>query len=164
MRTTHLINHLERHRSLVAGRSVLELGAGTGAVGLAAAACGAARVVLSDADSVVTIKSGHGLWEERTRLASLAANVALNNEAIDGAVVGVEALRWGEQAHLAALAAVQPGGFDTIVASDVLYSPREYDALAATVHALASADALVLLAYPIRHGEVQLLAAAGTGV
>ena len=58
----HLIAHIAAHRALVSGRSVLELGAGTGAVGLAAAACGASRVVLSDADSVVTLKV-HGTLE-----------------------------------------------------------------------------------------------------
>lgn len=148
----HLIRHIEQRRALVAGRTVLELGAGTGAVGLAAAACGAARVVLSDADSVVTIRSG-GEWEERTRLASLADNVTLNQEAICGAAVSVEPLRWGEGAHLAQLTAAQPAGFETLIASDVLYAPREYDALAATVHALAAKDALVLIAFPVRHGD-----------
>ena len=44
---------------------------------------------------------------ERTR--NTADNVALNDEAID-AVVSVEALRWGEQTHLATLAELQPGG------------------------------------------------------
>lgn len=39
---------LGRHRYLVAGKRVLDLGAGTGVVGLAAAQCGAKDVVLTD--------------------------------------------------------------------------------------------------------------------
>ena len=58
----------------------------------------------TDADSVVTLKGEADGWEERTRLGSLADNVALNHEAIDGTHVSVEPLRWGEEAHLSAAA------------------------------------------------------------
>jgi predicted nicotinamide N-methyase len=42
---------LSRHPELVVGREVLEVGAGLGAPGLTAAACGASRVALTDVDS-----------------------------------------------------------------------------------------------------------------
>lgn len=123
---------------------------GSGAVGLAAAALGATPVVLSDAPSTATL-AGDGGWEERSRLTTLQDNVLLNGER--AATVSVEALRWGDAAHISALAARWPAGFQTIVASDVLYSPRMYDALAATIHALAAADAAVIFSYPERHGD-----------
>ena len=65
----------------------------------------------------------------------------------------VAPLRWGDAAHLAQLARRAPRGFETLLASDVLYAPREYAALARSVHALAADGATVLLAYPERHGE-----------
>ena len=145
----HLIGYLDRHRSVVQGRTVLDLGAGTGAVGLAAAALGASRTVLSDADSTVTVASSNG-WEERGRLATLADNVTLNGR---DDVMSVEALRWGDDAHLSSLSARWPNGFETIVASDVLYSPRMYDGLETTIRTLAAADAVVVLSYPVRHGD-----------
>lgn len=145
-----LIRYLEQHRRLVESRTVLELGAGTGAVGLAAASMGAAHVVLSDADSTATLDGANG-WEERSRLASLADNVSLNG--IED-VVSVAALRWGDENHVEALRRRWPQGFATVVASDCLYSPRMYDALYATISTLASAeDAAIVLAYPVRHGD-----------
>ena len=41
-------------------------------------------------------------------------------------------------------------------AQDLLYSQRNYAALATTIHALAAADATVLFSYPVRHGEEHL--------
>jgi len=146
-----LISYIDRHRStLIQNRTVLELGAGMGAVGLAAAALYAKHVVLSDADSVATLAGEHG-WEERGRLATLADNAKLNGER--AAAVSVEALSWGDPVHLCDLSARWPDGFETILASDCLYSPRNYDALEATILSLAAADAVVVLSYPVRHGE-----------
>jgi predicted nicotinamide N-methyase len=148
----HLIHFLEEHRPLVQARTVIELGAGTGAVGLSAAALGAKLVVLSDSDSTVTLQGVDGL-EEHSRLAMLRDNAQLNGTR--AANVSVAPLRWGEATHLEALATLCPGGFETIIASDVLYSPRHYDELATTIDALAAraADTRVILSYPVRHGE-----------
>lgn len=48
-----LAHYIMTHPEVVAGRSVLELGAGVGLVGIAAAAAGAASVVISDGDDKV---------------------------------------------------------------------------------------------------------------
>lgn len=146
----HLIEYLNVHREVVKDRIVLELGAGTGAVGLAAAACGAQSVVLSDADTTATLEGEHG-WEERSRIATLGENVRLNGKIT--AAVHVQPLRWGDHAQIAAIAAGWPGGFGTIVGSDVLYSPRLYDGLAATIRTLAAYDSRVVLSFPERHGD-----------
>ena len=127
-------------------RTVLELGAGTGAVGLSAAALGASHVVLSDVDSTATLAGEQG-WEERGRLLTLEENVRLNGERAKG--VSVQALRWGDDAHIAELCTRWPHGFETVVGSDILYSPRMYGALAATIHAFATD--LLILAFPVRH-------------
>ena len=148
----HLIRHLESHASLVHNKTVIELGAGTGAVGLAAAALGASRVVLSDADSTATLCGENGQWQERGRLATLRENAELNGDR--AASVSVEALRWGDDEHLTSLSSRWPGGFETIVGSDVLYSPRMYGALRHTIHTLAAPNAATLVfAFPVRHGD-----------
>lgn len=147
----YLIRYLDRHREhLLQGRTVLDVGSGTGAVGLAAAAMGASSVILSDADSVATLATDVG-WEERRTLAVLEENVALNGER--AAAVRVQPLRWGCSEHIDQLREIAPAGFDTICASDVLYYPQStYAALATTIRALAADDAAVVLSYRVRHG------------
>lgn len=163
-----LIRHCERHAArLLHGRQVLDLGSGTGAVGLAAAALGAAHVVLSDADSAATVSTDVG-WQESSVLRALAQNVADNPASVQAAV-SVRRLRWGSRADIAALRARWPAGFDTIVMSDTLYYKPEdtYAGLAATIRALAAAEARVAISYMVRHGRehsfVDLLRAGGGG-
>jgi predicted nicotinamide N-methyase len=153
-----LIRHLERHPSrLLHSKTVLDAGSGTGAVGLAAAAFGAAHVVLSDADSAATMSTELG-WQESSVLQTLRDNVALNGEPVRSRV-SVAELRWGDAAHAAALRRRFPSGFDTIVSSDTLYyNPEDtYDALAWTIRTLAAESARVVLAYMVRHGQEHAL-------
>ena len=149
-----LVRHLERNAdTCLVGKTLVDLGCGTGAVGLAAAAFGAKHVVLSDADSAATVSTENG-YQSSSVLEELRGNVALNPARVQS-VVSVEELQWGNAEHIAALLRRWPGGFDTIVASDVLYyKPEEtYDALAQTIRALAAPAARVVLAYMVRHGH-----------
>ena len=164
----YLIRHMERNPECIRGKAVIDLGSGTGAVGLSAAAIGAEHVVLSDADSAATISTDLG-WQERSTLETLALNVALNSAHVQAAV-GVEALCWGDSSQIAALLQRHPRGFSAVLLSDLLYyKPEEtYDTLAATIRALAAADARVILSYRVRHGMehtfVDLLTKGGTVV
>lgn len=75
-----LARHALEHPGLVAGRRVLDLAAGSGIVGIAAARAGAAAVLASDSDA-------------RARVAA-ARNAALNGVAVDvvGDLVGEQAV------------------------------------------------------------------------
>lgn len=64
-----LIAHLAAHPDLVAGKRVLDLGAGSGLVGIAAAKLGAARVIASEVDPVAC--------------QIIALNAALNGVAVE---------------------------------------------------------------------------------
>ena len=144
----HLIEYLNVHREVVKDRIVRARCWNRRRT--TAAACGAQSVVLSDADTTATLEGEHG-WEERSRIATLGENVRLNGKIT--AAVHVQPLRWGDHAQIAAIAAGWPGGFGTIVGSDVLYSPRLYDGLAATIRTLAAYDSRVVLSVPERHGD-----------
>lgn len=156
-----LVHYLETHAAdLVEGRRVLDVGAGTGGVGLAAAMMGAKAVVLSEADTPASAATPHG-WQTRSTLALLADNVALNG-ALVASVTSVAELRWGCREHAEKLlgstcpADGTATGFDTLTLSDVLYytEPQVHEALAETVRTLAKRDgASVVVAYKVRHGH-----------
>ena len=150
---TPLIKYLSRHRErLLDDRNVLELGAGTGAVGLSAAKMGSPRhVVLSDTDLTAALVTEAG-WQEQSTLEQLSENVELNR--LSAAAVSVVELRWGECAQRGALLERYPGGFDTVVASDVLYYPqRTYSRLVGAIDALVAPSGAVVLSYKVRHGD-----------
>ena len=127
-----------QHELCLRGTSVLDIGAGTGALGLCCAALGA-NVVLTDFAIPV--------------LRLLAANTAANTPILAGRCVPPRVVQfdWRKQfpisaAEVTALSsarrsAADGGGaavaFDYIVASDVLFSPELVDDLAAVLTALS---------------------------
>jgi len=124
--------HLCAHPELVRGRRVVDLGAGTGLVGLVAAALGASQVVLSDLP---------------TALPLLRRN-ALQNIAACGDNVHVEALRWGD-----------PVGpvferCDVVIGCEIIYQHDEDTcrALVDTMKQLAGPTGVCLFAYEFRDG------------
>jgi predicted nicotinamide N-methyase len=101
-----LTRYLCAHPHLVAGKRVVELGAGAGCVGLACAALGAAHVVISDiSDAALSLcrdNVARNLW--------LAPRVS------------VAPCAWGDGSSIAALSRLAGGGgFDVVVASEVVY-------------------------------------------
>jgi predicted nicotinamide N-methyase len=108
---------LWRHRRLVSGQTVLELGAGVGTAGLAAAACGASRVVLTDINEAA--------------LRCARANCTRNGDVVQS-VAAVAHLDWARPPMLDAadeaeahadeegVAALLRKPFDILLAADVV--------------------------------------------
>ena len=112
-------------RKAVQGARVLELGSGTGAVGLFAAGCGASSVLLTDGDA---------------SLCSLAADNARDNAALmPDATVTTMRYRWGGSVEALG------GPFDLALASDLTYEPAAhgapvvYELVAAAPHGVYTA-------------------------
>lgn len=128
--------------ALVRGRRVVELGAGLGLVGAAAAALGAAHAVLTDCEEALPL-----LERNRRRLAE------------DGVAVHVARLHWGCAADHEALLggtakadAAEPSAFDVVLASDVVVAGFDTAALFASCKALLarSSSGLLLLGFEFR--------------
>ena len=120
-----LADELFLRPQLVSGKRCLELGAGLGLAGLAAALAGAERVLLSDRESRATL----------CILDSASAN------GLKPAQVAVASLDWDS---------TQPTGLeasiDVLLLADVLYQRDSVAALARLVASLLSATGVVLLA------------------
>ena len=113
-----LLDHPER----VAGRSVLDFGAGSGLVAIAAAKAGAASVLAAEIDHFAA--------------AAIAANAALNHVAIAVTTTDV-------------LDAVGPR-WEVVTAGDVCYERPMADRVTGWLRGLAARGALVLLGDPGR--------------
>ena len=105
----------------LAGRpTVVEVGAGTGLLGLAAACAGASAVIVTDLAANVP---------------RMAANIEANAAAIEavGATVEARALPWGDAD---AAFEVAPEGCDLVLGADLCYNPDLFDPLLETIHEL----------------------------
>lgn len=120
--------------------SVLELGSGTGAAGLALAAALPARAVLSDLPDA---------------LPNLRHNTDLNAPllASAGGAASVVALPWGNAAAMRDVAAAQAEAeaeappFDLVVASDVVYYEALVDPLIETLRFFVKGEVVFLMAH-----------------
>ena len=120
-----LIEFLRENDDVVRDASVVELGSGTGAVGIAAAALAARSVILSDGGS-----------DSLVRLAKDNASRNVASGAIDGekTTIDVAAYRWNDAAPPPEIIAAAP--FDLILGSDCTYSVSAHGALCDAVKAL----------------------------
>ncbi|XP_062845840.1 protein N-lysine methyltransferase METTL21A [Trichomycterus rosablanca] len=112
------------------GKTAIELGAGTGLVGIVAALLGA--------DITIT--------DRRPALELLEANVKENVPSHRRVAVQVSELTWGE-----GLAPYPSGGYDLILGADIVYLEETFSALLRTLEYLSSENTEVLLSCRIRY-------------
>eukprot|EP00752_Nemacystus_decipiens_P016228 g14509.t2 len=145
------------------GRRVLELGAGTGLVGLSLALLGA-EVIMTDLPEALPILR-HNTEATFATLAAGGANEDASNRTEAYRRPTILQLCWGDEADAgevaaAAAAAVEEDdskwqGFDLIVGADVIYNEPTFPALVSTLsdRRLCSDKTLVYLATMLRGGR-----------
>mmetsp|Transcript_5370 Transcript_5370/g.9002 ORF Transcript_5370/g.9002 Transcript_5370/m.9002 type:complete len:322 (+) Transcript_5370:128-1093(+) len=135
-----MVDYLEKNnRDSLRGAKVLELGTGTGIVGISVASLGA-NVVLTD--------------REEKLLGLVNKNIEANRKAIKagGGSAKTEIMDWSNRAGTSTVALTE-GPFDYIIASDILYSSPSHGMLLETLWQCACVDTKVLIAYPSRDLE-----------
>ncbi|GBG25315.1 Protein-lysine N-methyltransferase EFM3 [Hondaea fermentalgiana] len=120
----------ERYAGLVSGRRVLELGAGTGAVGIGCALLGASHVSVTDLEEVVS---------------QMEANIVINKLENARALP----LAWGPSQGAKELDSL--GSIDTVLLSDVVYDPELYGLLLWTLGELSARYPAIDLVWGHRH-------------
>ncbi|XP_040037458.2 protein N-lysine methyltransferase METTL21A [Gasterosteus aculeatus] len=122
--------YLEMGTLELKGKGVIELGAGTGLVGIVAALMGA-KVTITDREPALDFLS-----------ANVKANLALDSQ---GSAV-VSELSWGQD-----LDRYPAGGFDLVLGADIVYLEDTFVPLLQTLEHLCSDTTVVLLACKIRY-------------
>ncbi|KAI9526111.1 Methyltransferase-like protein 21A [Dissostichus eleginoides] len=123
--------YLEMGKVELKGKEVIELGAGTGLVGIVAALLGAKRVTITDREPAMDF---------------LSANVKANLPQDTQGSVAVSELTWGE-----GLERYTAGGYDVVLGADIVYLEDTFVPLLQTLEHLCSDTSVVLLACKIRY-------------
>ena len=134
------------------GLKLLELGSGTGGMGLAAAVLGA-EVTLTDQASFVYPGGARRERPTKTLLDLARANVQENAPVLLEKAVPlptVAKLLWGDAADLAALPQAR---YDIIAGADVLLFTDAHEGLLQTLRRVSSASTVVLIEHTDRGGE-----------
>ncbi|XP_041755033.1 protein N-lysine methyltransferase METTL21A [Coregonus clupeaformis] len=126
-----LCMYLELGQVELTGKVAIELGAGTGLVGIVAALLGAKKVTITDREPA---------------LGFLAANVKENIPPDQLGAVEVSELTWGQ-----GLERYPTGGFDIVLGADIVYLEDTFPSLLQTMEYLSSESSVVLLACKIRY-------------
>ncbi|XP_053774982.1 protein N-lysine methyltransferase METTL21A isoform X3 [Desmodus rotundus] len=125
-----LSTYLETGAVELRGRSAVELGAGTGLVGIVAALLGA-HVTITD---------------RKVALEFLKSNVQANLPPHVQPRAVVKELTWGQN-----LGSFSPGEFDLILGADIIYLEETFRDLLRTLEHLCSHHSVILLACRIRY-------------
>ncbi|XP_074709691.1 LOW QUALITY PROTEIN: EEF1A lysine methyltransferase 3 [Strix uralensis] len=126
-----LCRYLEEQRFDFRGRTVIELGAGTGIVGILAALLGG--------DVTIT--------DQPVALEQIRENIRLNFPAAAAARPRVRALVWGQDEG------AFPGGYEVVLGSDIVYHPPSFPHLLGTLRHLCGPRSLALLCAKMRGGD-----------
>jgi len=132
-----LAKYLEVSSSLVAGKTVVELGSGTGAVGIAAAVLGA-NVILTD-------------LEENLDL--LNHNIKNNLEHLD-TDISAHVLKWGDKPAIKTI--LKERRFDVILVADCVYYKECLVDLVNTMVELSDQNTQVLLSFEERDSAAKV--------
>ncbi|XP_077234219.1 uncharacterized protein LOC143876404 [Tasmannia lanceolata] len=122
----------------LSGKTVIELGAGTGLPGLVSGTLGAARVTLTDRPHL---------------LPGLRRNVEANAETLSSEIK-VLPLEWGDDEE-STLSAFGDRPFDVVLMSDLLYDVSAVPDLCRSLKGLSDSHTEILLAYELRFGTTE---------
>lgn len=140
---------------LIAGREVLELGAGVGLSGIAAARLGASRVVLTDCEATVLEILDRNAAANREVCAPCPLEVAYLQWADDALDACAPERRSGWEAEPPSHASLERGRkFDAVIAADFVYDDAHADLIPAVLAARVRPGGGALLLAAVRQEDL----------
>jgi len=133
-----LSKYLETIKDDLENKSAIELGSGTGAVGLCAAALGCGRVLLTDLPEFIEF---------------LNHNIELNQELFKNKI-SAQPLVWGDKDQMHEAKA--DGSFNFILVSDCVFYKESVEALVNTFCNLSDENTEIILSYEERDSQMKL--------
>ena len=136
-----LAKYLETISDKLQGTKVVELGSGTGAVGLSAAVLGASSVILTDQEELVEF---------------LIHNIDINKDVLgEGHDVVAMPLKWGDNDQIkSVLKKIET--VDYIFVSDCVFYQESVEDLVETLYVLADEATEIVLTYEERDSQIKL--------
>ncbi|GJP35445.1 hypothetical protein CLOM_g19971 [Closterium sp. NIES-68] len=131
---TILAEYLTARPDVVAGKTVIEVGAGTGLAGLMCAHLGSRAVTLTDHNSEV-LQVVQRNADHHTQL--FAHSSGCEPQAAPS--LECAELEWASQKHLEAILAAHPTGFDIVIGADICYQQCHVPPLFTCIKSLLSA-------------------------
>ncbi|ESO10175.1 hypothetical protein HELRODRAFT_109498 [Helobdella robusta] len=126
-----MFHFIEKNKSFFSGKKVIDLGSGTGLIGIQAAACGA-DAVITDLEEFISL---------------MELNIKNNLHIISG-TIEARCLRWGSDVS-------DLSSPDILLVSDCLYYDESVLPLAKTINDLSNENTIVYLSYEIRESEAK---------
>ena len=134
-------DYISKNRHMVQNKHIIELGSGTGLVGMALSLMGAASVVITD------IPEGLKMCEHNYNLNRLKFP--------QPATIQVQPLFWGDEDQIKRIK--ERFSVDVIVGTDIVYHQSEevLQALVGTIISLSHSETKLILAYEDREGMIE---------
>mmetsp|Transcript_9045 Transcript_9045/g.11773 ORF Transcript_9045/g.11773 Transcript_9045/m.11773 type:complete len:570 (-) Transcript_9045:1176-2885(-) len=126
---TVLLGYFASHPNIIRGKSLVELGAGTGAVGLGCAVLGCDRAIVTDLAPVLPL---------------IEKNVMLNRDSLSNSQVLVNECCWG-------VTKSDWSTVDMVIMSDTVYDPQGYVPLITTLKEICAVNPLCCIYWSHRH-------------
>ena len=148
-----LSKYLEKNPQLVQGKSCLELGAGTGVAGMASAALGASKVLVTDLEYTLInlVYNVQSSFQDMSSSAVSNTEFYFSKEDIvsddhKNFQIGIQKLDWKDKSTYAH----EQGPWEVIIGADVVWLEDLVYSLVQTIHAHANAGTTIIIAHQTR--------------
>ena len=129
----------------LSGKSVIDLGCGTGFCGILAKMCGASKVILTDVEEIISVARENVKVALKSNLIDTDKNITCTT--YDWAENGKD-----EKGNVV-IHSHRKEGYDVIFASDCLYDTKYYSDLIRSFNDLINENGIIILVYKLRHAD-----------